>query len=621
MKDQLWGGFSWVKDQLWGLLSYAISQIYQAILGIPAAVSQLGAALWSQIAPRLQWVRDQVWGFFLWLKDEIWNRLNWFKDWLWNSLVYWKDFLWGKLIDLKDWVWNSLVYWKDFFWNKLLEFKDWAWNSLMSVYNTYIKPGLDWIKEHVPTLEDIVYAFDGAFKGLWDFLANLFKPVIDYFTSNAWVPLQQKATELLNSARAIGQDWWDKVMHEYTHGSPATPEEAVAKLPLIVGSALAAEVSVDILGIAAEVLGFGQLETVYWSFNAILRTLGMEGVISKFVMKRVERAIMIPYEYALNEELRPELLSPLLVDRAFFHGQIDVGTWFKLYGYRGIPLEMANKWYLSMHRNASPRELRNLADGITLDWTWATRQLNEEGYVGVTADNMIEAMQRIPTRDEIKGIRSEMIKDFALSILPENVLIEELTSLQRKPEEIALDIRIAKLEEKRSLIKEMIGLQEAAYLKDQLSDELYYEALIGYGMSPERATIKLARSRIKKLKTTKTEQQDEQRGVYAATVITRIREGIISSSTGAAELASLSWGPALIEDVLRAANLAYDTDYKLELVKIYREARAKEIIDSEELERLITPLITVKERRDAIIFEEEVRALPKPKLTKTPAAS
>jgi hypothetical protein len=133
--------------------------------------------------------------------------------------------------------------------------------------------------------------------------------------------------------------------------------------------------------------------------------------------------------------------------------------------------------------------------------------------------------------------------------------------------------------------------------------------------------VKLARSRIKKLKTSKTEQQDEQRGIYATTVITRIREGLILPSKGAAELASLTWGPALIEDVLRAANLAYDTDYKLELVKIYREARAKEVIDSEELEKLITPLITVKERRDAIIAEEEIRALPKPKAPKPTAAS
>jgi hypothetical protein len=621
VKDQLWGGFSWVKDQIWGLVSYAISQVYQAILGIPAAVSQLGSALWAQIAPRFQWVIDKAWGFFTWLKDEIWNRFVWFKDWVWNSLIYWKDFLWGKLIDLKDWVWNSLVYWKDFLWGKLLEFKDWAWNSLMGLYNTYIKPGIDSIQKNVPTLQDLLTGFDAAFMAAWTWLTNALKPLIDYFTTEFWIPMQQKSTELLNSARTIGQDWWSKVMHEYTHGSPITPEEATGKMGLIVGSALVAEIGVDILGMVAELLGVGQLETPYWAMNALLKTLGMDGVVSKFIMKRVERSIMVPYEYALNEELRPELLSPILMDRAFFHGQIDVGTWFKLYGYRGIPQDMANKWYLSMHRNASPRELRNLADGITLDWGWAAQQLHEEGYLGVTADNMVEAMQRIPTKDEIKGIRSEMIKDYALSLLPENVLIEELTSLQRKPEEIALDIRIAKLEEKRSLMKEMIGLQEAAYLKDQMSDELYYQALLGYGMSSERATIKLARSRIKKLKTSKTEQQDEQRGIYAATVITRIREGLISSSNGAVELSTLGWGPGLIDDVLRAANLAYDTDYKLELVKIYREARAKEIIDSEELKRLLTPLITVEERRDAIIAEEEIRALPKPKASKTSAAS
>jgi hypothetical protein len=595
LSGEIWGRIQWLRDALWGMISYQLNQIYQFLLGIPGAIGRISSQVWAQVGPAFTSLWNQVWGGLKWVWDQTWGGLQWAWDQTWGGL---------------NWLWKEL--WKGLTWagEQTWGFFTWLWNE-------QIKPGLQWLWDKVPTLTDIGNAVSLMFLQAWDFLIKGFEPLFQFFRPEFWIGIQDKLNQLLNTAKGIADGWVDKVLHEFTHASPMTPEEAASRVPIAIAAGLGAELGVDALGMIGEALGLGQLEVPYWAMSALLRTIGVDGIVSRFLMMRMDKAIIRPYEFYLNKELRTYILSLMQANEMLFHGQIGPEKWFETYSYWGWPTEAQTAWYNTIDRVPTLMNLFRIADVTTIDLPWAQEQLAQGGFRAVEQDKLLDAIQRYPFLDEVKLVRQKAISDYADGDLPDSDFISILSELQQKPEEIALCLRAAQLSERASLKKELIGIQGDAYSKDQITDTQLQATLIGYGMSPERATAKVARLRIRKLKLGKADQINEQKGIYASYVITRRKEGFVTEDGAVAELAQLTWGPAGTQEIMKAANLAYDTEYKQAVVKIYRDWRYKEQLTDQELDEALKPIVVDDDKRTAIVAQEQIRALPRPKTAKS----
>jgi len=617
--DELYDGLVWVKDQLWGMIQYQLNQMYQILLGIPGAIGKIASQVWSMISPAFASLWNQVWGGLKWVWSmvspaltNLWNQVWGGLKWVWSMVPPALSSLWNQ-------VWGGLQWASGEIGKGISDAKDKIWGWFTWLWKDQIKPGLDWVWNKIPTFDDIRSMFDGAFSGAWEFLTKGFEPLLQFFKPDYWTGLLSKFTELLNSAKGIADGWVSQVFHEFTHASPMTPEEAASRVSMAVPAALVAQVGVDVIGIIAELVGLTQMEIPWWAMNSMLRTVGIEGICSRILMERMEKAVLVPYGYYVNREARPYIPRPYEATEQLFHGQIQPEKWFDIMAYHGWPTEEMTRQYNVIDRVPTVMNLFRIAEVSPLDPAWTMEQLSQGHFRGVEQDKIMDAIQRYPWRDEAKALRSKLITEYAAGRLPEGLFIEVLSGIQQKPEELALSIRTAQLAERANAVGEMIDLQLASFQKEQITDKQLYDYLVGYGMSPERASTKVARERVKKIKLAKLEEAAEQKGIYASYVITRLKEGFIDETGFTNEMAQLTWGPGLIEETLKAARLAYDTEYKKELVTIYRDARYKELLTSGELDDILKPIVVVDARRAAIVAREEIRALPRPKAPKTPA--
>jgi len=646
LKNNVWGFITWLKDEVWNKIVWAKDAIWNFF-------TWLKDRLWEKV----EWLKDQVWGFFDWLRTQIVAILSglaaaagtiakgiW--DQLGPALTLVKDTVWNYLKNLWDtWIWPGLQWLAKEFKTRIL---DPVWNFLMDLWNKYIQPGLHWLWFDViepglnkitgglygllkwllteimgyfnPKLGEVTKqvtetktAFDGAFAGLPDILKGPLESMGKFFEGLSVEKLQAAIGDLGAQMNTWAASWQAAVGVAAVGGSPITPEEAASRVPAIIGSGLAAEIGVDVLGIAIEALGLGQLETPYWALGSLLRTIGIEGTVAKTIAMRVERGIWVPYSRFLNKELRPEVLALPRIDQAYWQDNVGLQAWRDAYAYSGIPEPIIDAWYKSMWEPPRPYDLVRAGEVGIQDEEWADRALKARGMSPVDREKMLEMIDRRSVMSIDNMIRSEAIRDYAEG----NIEMPALDTILRDTH--ATDRQIEKLTKYAESLaddyyrKEWIEVHLTEFRKGQADEKTLTENLLRLIKNPDRVKRKVALELAKKFKLQAADAASQQRIAYASVVVARYKEGFIDRARMDQELALLQQITDPMQLATFVAELSYDTDYKTDLSKFYTEMYAKAVWPIEEYKAAMKTVIVVPERLEAKIAYETARILKKPK--------
>jgi hypothetical protein len=642
VKDWLYERVSWLKGQIWGFFDWLRTQIVAILSGLQAAAGTIATAIWSQLGPVLTKIGTDIWGWLQWIWTQISGLVLTIKETVWTFL---------------GWLWNAKI-WPGLQW-LASEFKtkivDPIWIKLVDLWNKYIYPGLEWLRDKVilPAMDKLTgglsglflgltgelagkwdprwekaweeltgirTAFDGAFAGLPDVLKDQLKPVADFFGSLTLEKLQGAVAGLEGQMYTYASNWQTAVGTSAVGGSPMTPEEAANRVPAIIGSGLAAEIGVDILGIAVEALGLGQLETPYWALGSLLRTLGIEGVVSRTINMRVEKGIWIPYARFLNKEIRPEMLAPRFIDQAYWQDHIGLNEWRDAYAYAGIPESMITAWYNSMWEPPRPYDLIRAGEVGIQDEAWADTALKARGMAPVDREKMLEMIDRRSVMSIDNMIRSEAVRDYAES----NIEMPALQTVLRDTN--ATDRQIQKLTKYALSLaddyyrKEWVQVHLTEFRKGGADEAKLRSNLSNLIANPDRVNRIVALEVAKKLKLQPIETSSQQRISYASVVVSRYKEGFIDRAGMMQELTGLQTITDPMELATYVGGLSYDTDYRLDLLKVYSELFEKDQIDEEMLTAAVGNIIKVPEKARARIAYEVAKKLKKPKaITPAPA--
>jgi len=613
VRDQLWDQILWLKDQVWGFFDWLRIQVAALVSGMAAAAGTIAATIWSQLGPTLSGLWDKVWGGLSWLWNEkIWPGLTWLAGELKTRIL---DPTWGFFVWLKDQViWPGLEWLRD---KVILPGLDKLTGGLSGLFLWFMgeltnKWDPRW-GEAMKELTGIRTAFDGAFAGLPEVLKTELKPIGDFFGSLTVEKLQASMAGLEEQMKAWSENWQSAISEKTAGGSPVTPEEAAGRIPTIVWSGLAAEIGVDIIGIMVEAMGVGQLETPYWALGSLLRTLGIEGVVSRTINMKVEKGIWAPYTRYLNKELRPEVLAPRLMDQAYWQDNVGLQAWRDAYAYSGIPEPIIDAWYKSMWEPPRPYDLVRAGEVGIQDEAWADRALKARGMSPVDREKMLEMIDRRSVMSIDNMIRSEAIRDYAEG----NIEMPALETILRDTH--ATDRQIEKLKGYALSLaddyyrKEWIEVHLTEFRKGQADEKTLTENLLRLVKDPDRVKRKVALELAKKFKLQAADAASQQRIAYASVVVARYKEGFIDRTRMDQELALLQQITDPMQLATFVAELSYDTDYRTDLSKFYTEMYQKAVWPIEEYAESMKTVIVVPERLQAKLAYETARLLKKPK--------
>jgi len=613
LRDRLWEKVEWLKDQVWGFFDWLRTQIVAILSGLAAAAGTISKAIWDQLGPSLTGLWDKIWGGLSWLwTEKIWPGLTWLAGELKTRVVdpVWNFFSWLWNQKLWPWITNDLMPSLEGLFNRLT---GGAWGIakwLATELYGHVDPQH---AEEMKELTGLRSAFDGAFAGLPDILKDPLTKMGDFFGSLTLEKLQGAVAGLEEQMKGWSENWQSAISEKTAGGSPITPEEAAGRIPTIVWSGLAAEIGVDIIGIMVEAMGVGQLETPYWALGSLLRTLGIEGVVSRTINMKVEKGIWAPYTRYLNKELRPEVLAPRLMDQAYWQDNVGLQAWRDAYAYSGIPEPIIDAWYKSMWEPPRPYDLVRAGEVGIQDEEWADRALKARGMSPVDREKMLEMIDRRSVMSIDNMIRSEAIRDYAEG----NIEMPALETILRDTH--ATDRQIEKLKGYALSLaddyyrKEWIEVHLTEFRKGQADEKTLTENLLRLIKNPDRVKRKVALELAKKFKLQAADTTSQQRIAYASVVVSRYKEGFIDRARMDQELALLQQITDPMQLATFVAELSYDTDYKTDLSKFYTEMYAKAVWPIEEYKAAMKTVIVVPERLEAKIAYETARLLKKPK--------
>ena len=106
----------------------------------------------------------------------------------------------------------------------------------------------------------------------------------------------------------------------------------------------------------------------------------------------------------------------------------------------------------------------------------------------------------------------------------------------------------------------------------------------------------------------------EAGGTRADAALSRFREGFTLEPQLRAELVTLGFQGNDVNKLIIVARLIFDTDYRTELITVYRTAFQNNLISLEELREALEAIIARTERVDNLITIEYAKKLPEPKL-------
>lgn len=358
--------------------------------------------------------------------------------------------------------------------------------------------------------KDFAKLLGDALQTIWQGFVTVISAIADWLKKNLLDPLLKLVMSLLEKfgdviSSAMGVVF--KAVTTMVHpGSPLDPTFALPMLGVVAASMIAIQTTFigvnvayplkDIIGpttnaMVVEFLGFNKIAGAFWG------ALGAE-------------VLEYPLRLWARMTFRARTPDHRLADEMYWHGELTGDEWHKLHTYEGWPDETIAKHGRSQYREPSVREIGMIMDsgGMSIEEIEAT--LRHRGTEPELAKVLAGAISRRPIADELRSLRSELIKQTAEGDMTTGELDSALRVFGVTEEEISLIMRIVvmriqrlgRLQETKDLKAyqaEVVTASTEAFRRDLMDEGQYLEELLAAGLEDRKAAQRVYLEDVRKI--------------------------------------------------------------------------------------------------------------------------
>jgi len=376
---------------------------------------------------------------------------------------------------------------------------------------------------------------------------------------------------------------------EKTH-SPMTMEEALKWAPTIAAAGLGAVTTAFLADVAGEFATLGQVEAFGKGAREIIRYTGIRRMASQIVTAPIAQGIMPWVGRHFDRAFRTHIFERDLADELFIRGEIDEKTWKLIYEWYGFtdtdikhiqnelriipPTRLADQmlfhkeislekwqliysksgwrdehrdaWQKAMWTNPSDRLISTMLEVAQEEKPWFTEKLTNRGYTAEDAQKLISIFNKLATRDELKGVMTELVTEFADGFSSESDLTSALNKLQRPKEEITTRVDLAKLKAEKSKRSAERKLLREKFVKLVIQEAEYRAGLEKLGMQKDRIEIEVQLAKLDR-------KDSVERALTKADQESLFRFDIIDEAKYRDRLLGMGFDPAEVDDLVALA--------------------------------------------------------------------
>lgn len=359
-------------------------------------------------------------------------------------------------------------------------------------------------------LEDFGRVLEDTLQAIWRGIVDVVNTVFLWLKKNVLDPLWrmlQEAGEAVSKALGSALEGIFKIVTTMVH--PGSPLDPAAALPMLAVVAVA-EMS---LGMAIQTTNLIHPFKVVFGdqFQAMIyKFLGFNELSGAFWGSIGVELLDHPLRLWARMTFRARVPDHRLADEMYWHDELSAEEWHTLHTYEGWPDSTIAKHARSMWREPNVRELGMIMDvgGMSIDEISAV--LRHRGTDPETAKVLAAAISRRPMADELRALRSELIKETAEGSMTVDELESALFAIGVTDAEFSLikqivAMRVARAQrlqadkDLKAYQVEAVKASTQAYERDLMDDGQYLEELLAAGVEPLKASQTLYLEQVKKV--------------------------------------------------------------------------------------------------------------------------
>jgi len=225
------------------------------------------------------------------------------------------------------------------------------------------------------------------------------------------------------------------------------------------------------LEIIKEIKGLGSGVSFDLPGREFIKDFGFDKIQAAILVAPVLIGLMPFLERYFKALYRSGLPSTSQVDQMLIQMNIDEKTWRQRYIWEGWPDEWIDAWRKTLYIQPSDFLLARIFETPQVSTDWIKQKLLERGYSEYDANQLIQFFIYNSLKDEIKALKSSLVKNYAEGYISEQDLLTNLTSLQLSSQEIQLTNQLAKLQLAVNIKQEMVKANLQMYKNNLLTEQ------------------------------------------------------------------------------------------------------------------------------------------------------
>ncbi|MDT7859214.1 MAG: hypothetical protein RQ930_04225, partial [Candidatus Aenigmarchaeota archaeon] len=359
------------------------------------------------------------------------------------------------------------------------------------------------------------------------------------------------------------------------------------------------------LEIIKEIKGLGSGVSFDLPGREFIKDFGFDKIQAAILVAPVLIGLMPFLERYFKALYRSGLPSTSQVDQMLIQMNIDEKTWRQRYIWEGWPDEWIDAWRKTLYIQPSDFLLARIFETPQVSTDWIKQKLLERGYSEYDANQLIQFFIYNSLKDEIKALKSSLVKNYAEGYISEQDLLTNLTSLQLSSQEIQLTNQLAKLQLAVNIKQEMVKANLQMYKNNLLTEQELRNNLLQILADPALVEAIVTRYRfLRKVEKQLDILQDEYKKLRSI-AFDLYSNGFMNKAEFIETLQFTGLTSEEIQVLLKAADLAFFRKITSEQVKLILMSFEKDLISEEEaLQELLN--ISIEETRARILLQNSI---------------
>lgn len=223
----------------------------------------------------------------------------------------------------------------------------------------------------------------------------------------------------------------------------------------------------------------------------------------------VRNFLATPYRHYSLRYFRPTLpgtgdLTKLYAENCILEEDFD-----RAMQYWGYTDRWIRAWKRNVFRDPGHRELSAIAEDANISTAWVYAQLRDAGYSPDDSPELAHAIIRRSLRSYLEAYRKQLMSIFSKGYMSEEQFDAQLDVLELTSEAYFLTKKVARFKFIEDYTDDSVRMFQDMYDKDLIDDDDLETSLTALGIVPEKRTVLVARSRIKRTARVASEERAE----------------------------------------------------------------------------------------------------------------